>query len=90
MSPRYIGPYKITEQLEQAAYRLGLLAEFSRIHDVFHISMLRKYILDLSHVLQAQLVELKEDLSYEEEVVQILDRRASVEKQDEHTRGSFL
>ena len=78
MSPRYIGPYKITEQLEQAAYRLGLLAEFSRIHDGFHVSMMRKYILDLSHVLQAQSVKLKKDLSYLKEVVQILNKKEQV------------
>ncbi|KAA0061627.1 putative polyprotein [Cucumis melo var. makuwa] len=78
LSPRYIGPYQITERVGPAAYRLELPIELARIHDVFHVSMLRKYIPDPSHVLQEQLFELKEDLSYVEEPVQILDRKEQV------------
>ncbi|TYK04862.1 putative retrotransposon protein [Cucumis melo var. makuwa] len=78
LSPRYIGPYQITERVGPDAYRLELPIELARIHDVFHVSMLRKYIPDPSHVLQEQPVELKEDLSYVEELVQILDRKEQV------------
>ena len=56
------------------AYRLELPEELSRVHNVFHISMLRKYILDPSHVLEAPEIELRDDLSYEEQPVQILGR----------------
>ena len=49
--------------------------ELSRIHPVFHVSMLRKYISDPSHVLQPQMVELNEDLSYEEYPVAVIDRQ---------------
>ena len=42
-------------------------------HEVFHVLMLRKYILDPSHVLQPQSVEVNEDLTYEEEPVAIVD-----------------
>ncbi|KAL0549532.1 hypothetical protein IC582_014017 [Cucumis melo] len=69
LSPRYIGPYQITERVGPAAYRLELPIELARIHDVFRVSMLRKYIPDPSHVLQEQPIELKEDLSYVEEPV---------------------
>ncbi|XP_060674303.1 uncharacterized protein LOC132804256 [Ziziphus jujuba] len=48
--------------------------ELSRVHDVFHISMLRKYISDPSHVLETPEIELRDDLSYEEQPVQILGR----------------
>ncbi|KAA0051482.1 putative retrotransposon protein, identical [Cucumis melo var. makuwa] len=78
LSPRYIGPYQIMERVGPTAYRLELPIELARIHDVFHVSMLRKYIPDPSHVLQEQPVELKEDLSYVEEQVQILDRKEQV------------
>ncbi|KAL4028527.1 hypothetical protein IC575_011724 [Cucumis melo] len=77
-SPRYIGSYQIIERIGPAAYRLELPTELARIHDVFHVSMLRKYISDPSHVLQVQPIELKEDLSYREEVVQILDKKEQV------------
>ena len=67
LSPRYIEPYQIIERVVPVAYRLKLPIELTQIHDVFHVSMLRKHILDPSHVLREQPVELKEDLSYDKE-----------------------
>ncbi|KAL6210832.1 hypothetical protein ACLB2K_016064 [Fragaria x ananassa] len=80
LSPRYIGPYEIIERVGSLAYRdrLVLPPELSRIHNVFHVSMLRKYIADPSHVLEEQQISLQKDLSYEEEPVQILDRKEQV------------
>ncbi|KAL6201986.1 hypothetical protein ACLB2K_025697 [Fragaria x ananassa] len=78
LSPRYIGPYEIIERVGSLAYRLVLPPELSKIHNVFHISMLRKYVADLSHVLVEQPVSLQKDLSYEEEPVQILDQNEQV------------
>ena len=49
--------------------------ELSRIHNVFHISVLRKNIPDESHILQTPPVKLKEDLSYVEEPVEIIDHK---------------
>ena len=60
------------------AYKLKLPPELSRIHDTFHVSMLRKYIPDPSHVLREQPVQLKENLTYEETHVQIVDRKEQV------------
>ena len=74
LSPRYIGPFEIVERIGLVAYRLDLSEEFSRVHNVFHISMLRKYIPDPSHVLKTPEIELRDDLSYEEQPVQILGR----------------
>jgi len=50
----------------------------SKVHDVFHVSLLRKYISDPTHVLETQPIQVNEDLSYEEEPVQILDRKEQV------------
>ena len=74
LSPRYIGPFEIVERIGPVAYRLDLPEELSRVHNVFHISMLCKYISDLSHVLETPEIELRDDLSYEEQPVQILGR----------------
>ena len=74
LSPRYIGPSEIVKRIGPVAYRLDLLKELSRVHNVFHISMLRKYISDPSHVLEIPEIELRDDLSYEEQPVQILGR----------------
>ena len=49
--PRYIGSFKIKSKVGEVVYRLVLPPELSRIHPVFHVSLLRKYIPDPSHVL---------------------------------------
>ena len=77
-SPRYIGPYRIVERIGEVAYQLEFPSDLDRIHDVFHVSMLRKYIPDPSHVLTEQPVEIQKNLTYEEELVQILDRREQI------------
>ena len=74
LSPRYIGPFEIVERIGPVAYRLDFPDELSRVHNVFHISMLRKYISDPSHVLETPKIELRDDLSYKERPVQILGR----------------
>ena len=74
LSPHYIGPFEIVERIGPVAYRFDLSEELSRVHNVFHISMLRKYISNPSHVLETPDIELRDDLSYEEQPVQILGR----------------
>ncbi|CAN6711623.1 unnamed protein product [Malus baccata var. baccata] len=73
LSPRYIGPYMITERVGEVAYKLELPPELSKMHNVFHVSMLRHYILDSSHVIPLQPLEINSDLTYDEEPVTILD-----------------
>ena len=62
LNPRYIGPFRILERIGLVAYRLELHSELNWIHNIFHVSTLRKYIPDPSHVLEAPPIELKEDL----------------------------
>ena len=52
LAPRYIGPFEILERVGMVAYRLALPPNMSKVHLVFHVSMLSKYISDPSHVLQ--------------------------------------
>ena len=75
LSPRYIEPYEIVSKVGPVAYKLKLPSELSRIHDTYHVSMLRKYISDPSHVLREQPVQLNENLIYEETPLQIVDRK---------------
>ena len=75
LASRYIGPFEIKSRVGEVAYKLVLPLELSRIHPVFHMSMLRKYISDPSHVLQPQAVEISEDLTYEEYPMAIVDRQ---------------
>ncbi|KAK4397704.1 hypothetical protein Sango_1245900 [Sesamum angolense] len=74
LSPRYIGPYKILERVRPLAYRLALPSELSQIHDVFHVSMLRRYRSDPSHILREPEIEILRELTYVEEPIEILDR----------------
>ena len=74
LNPRYIGPFRIIERIGTVIYRLELPSKLSHIHNVFHVSMLRKYVSDSSHVLEALPIELNEDLSFEVQPVSIVDQ----------------
>nr|XP_016491543.1 PREDICTED: uncharacterized protein LOC107811170 [Nicotiana tabacum] len=74
LSPKFIGPYEILNRVGTVAYRLALPPELSFIHPMFHVSMLRKCILDSSQVIEALTIPLDEKLSYEEEPMTIVDR----------------
>ncbi|KAJ0967756.1 hypothetical protein J5N97_024673 [Dioscorea zingiberensis] len=74
LSKRYIGPFEILERVGAVAYRLALPPDLEQVHNVFHISMLRKYVPDPSHVIQHVPVEIHEDMTYEERPVEILGR----------------
>ncbi|PON53576.1 hypothetical protein PanWU01x14_201340, partial [Parasponia andersonii] len=52
LAPRYIGLFEITERIGPVASRLNLPAQLGHVHNVFHVSMLKKYTPDLSHVVQ--------------------------------------
>lgn len=75
LAPRFIGPFQIIEKTGEVAYRLALPAHMGHIHDVFHVSMLRGYESDPSHLLDWQLLQLEDDISYQETPSEILDRK---------------
>lgn len=58
------------------AYHLPLPMNMSKIHNVFHVSILKKYIPNPTHVLEMQLLQLEEELTCEEEPVKILDEKS--------------
>ncbi|XP_039833438.1 uncharacterized protein LOC120694371 [Panicum virgatum] len=73
LSPRYIGPYMITARVGALAYRLQLPELMSGVHPVFDVSMLRKYLKDPEHKIDAELVIIQQDLTMECHPVRILD-----------------
>ena len=74
LSPRFIGPYEVLERVGPVAYRLALPPELAKLHDVFHVSMLRRYRSDPSHILPVQDIQVQEDFTFDEEPKAILDR----------------
>ena len=72
LSPRFIGPYEVTEKVDPVGYKLALPPKLEKIHNVFHVSMLRRYRSDPSHVVSLETIELRLDLTYEEELMEIL------------------
>ena len=61
LSPRFIGPFEIHERVGTVAYRLALPSSMSGVHEVFHISMLRRYTLDPAHVVDWGEIEVDTD-----------------------------
>ena len=74
LNPRYIGPFKILDKVGKVAYRLALPPAIAAVHDVFHVSMLRKYIADPTHILKYPEMEITKDLNHVVQPEKILDR----------------
>ena len=78
LSPRFIGPFEILERVGTVAYRLALPPSMSSVHEVFHVSMLRKFTLDPSHGVDWGQIEVDTDGTFEEGPVCIVDSRDQV------------
>ena len=69
LSSGFIGSYEVIEKVSPVAYRLAIPPELENIHNVFHVSMLRRYRSDPSHVVSSKTIELRPDMTYKEEPV---------------------
>ena len=75
LSPQFIGPFEILDRVGEVAYRLALPPMLAGVHNVFHVSMLRKYVPDRNHVVAYEPLKLREDLTYEEQPERIVDKK---------------
>jgi hypothetical protein len=74
LSPRFIGPFKIVERKGEVAYQLELPAQLSGVHDVFHVSQLKKCTSEVKiELVQLEDIQMENDLTYKEYPVKILD-----------------
>ena len=78
LNPRYIGPFEVLQRIGEVAYNLALPPELSNINNTFHVSVLRKYVPDPSHIIEYAPLELKEDLTYKLIPLEILAREQKV------------
>jgi hypothetical protein len=74
LAPRYIGPFRILARRGEVAYQLQLPPNLSQVHDVFHVSQLRRCFKDPIRAVDHEMLELQEDLSYPEHPIRILDQ----------------
>ncbi|KAJ0866429.1 putative nucleotidyltransferase, Ribonuclease H [Helianthus annuus] len=74
LNPRYIGPFEITEKIGKVAYRLNLPEELSAVHNVFHVSNLKKCLSDETLVIPFKELTIDEQLHFTEEPIEITDR----------------
>ena len=78
LAPRFVGPYKVLERMREVAYKLELPEGLSGVHDVFHVSQLKKChtemaVIPLRDTVPLEAIQLKDDLTYEEKPVKILE-----------------
>ena len=74
LAPRYIIPFRILARRGPVAYRLELPPNLSQVHDVFHVSQLRRCFKDPIQAVDHEMLELQQDLSYQEQLSCILDQ----------------
>nr|GEZ41152.1 putative reverse transcriptase domain-containing protein [Tanacetum cinerariifolium] len=74
LNPRYIGPFKILQQIGPVAYKLELPEELSNIHNTFHISNLKKCLFNESLIIPMKELQLDDKLNFVKELVEIMDR----------------
>ena len=73
-APRYVGPFEILDRLGHVAYQFNLLPHI-RIHDVFHISLLKKYVVDQTHIIIWDNIQVEPEGDFHTEPMCIFDKR---------------
>ena len=78
LAPRFVGPYRVLERMGEVAYKLALPEGLSGVHDVFHVSQLKKCHAEMSDIplrdtVPLEAIQLDSDLTYEKKLVKILE-----------------
>ena len=84
LAPCFVGPYKVLGRRGKVAYQLELLASLGGVHDVFHVSQLKKCLRVPTEQADTEQIEIQEDLTYVEKPIRIL------ETSERHTRSRVI
>ncbi|XP_073120307.1 uncharacterized protein [Henckelia pumila] len=74
LAPRFVGPFEILDRVGTLAYRVAFPPNLAGVHNVFHVSMLRKYISNPSHVLNLEPLQILPHMTYEERPDRIMEK----------------
>jgi hypothetical protein len=78
LAPRYIGPYPIINKYGPMSYQVEQLSNLSGVHNVFHVSQLKRYLKPLTNIVVKDTIPLEPDLTYKTHPIQILDQQDRV------------
>jgi hypothetical protein len=78
LSPRFIGPYKILKRVGEVAYQLELPDQLVDVHDIFHVSQLKKCLTAPEEQLSMEELSVQDDLTYTEYPIKIIDTSTRV------------
>jgi hypothetical protein len=78
LAPRYIGPFPILKKCGIVAYKLDLPPSLVGVHDIFHVSQLKKCLKASVDIVLPEVTPLEADLSYPEHPIKILDQKDRV------------
>nr|GEX73059.1 putative reverse transcriptase domain-containing protein [Tanacetum cinerariifolium] len=81
LSPRYIGPFKITEMIGPVVYKLELPEKLRGIHNTYHVSNLKRCLADENLIIPLEEIQLDDKLHFIKEPLEIMDREVKQLKQ---------
>ncbi|KAD3067325.1 hypothetical protein E3N88_35205 [Mikania micrantha] len=90
LSPRFVGPFKILERIGSVAYKLELPLELSNIHDVFHVSNLKKCLTNESLIVPIEEIHIDEKLQFSEEPVEVDSTREMMNVGENRVQNGVL
>ena len=82
LNPRYVGPFEIVKRIGPVAYRLNLPNELNGVHDVLHVSNIKKCLLDTTLMVPLEEIQVDDRLRFMEKLVEILERGIKKLKQN--------
>jgi hypothetical protein len=74
LAARYCGPFEILERIDPVVYMIALCASMS-IHNIFHVSLLKKYIHNVNHVIDWNVIQVEQEDVFQMHPIRILDRK---------------